>query len=534
MNTAPVNNIYFLGIGGIGMSALARYYKHAGAEVAGYDRTPSPLTAELEREGMAIHYEDNITLIPPAFTASPEKTLVIYTPALPAEHSELCYFRQNNYKVIKRSEALGHIAATKTTIAVAGTHGKSTITTLLAHLLTQAGGGCTAFLGGIAKNYHSNLLLSDAPVLVAEADEFDRSFLRLFPQIAVITATDADHLDIYGTADAMKQAFVDFANQVQPGGALIVKLGVDLPPDKPPLPPKGGKRDVPLLPLRGSGGLYRYSLDRPCDFYASNIRRMANGHSLFDLHLLDTVLPDCTLGVPGWMNVENAVAAAAAAYLYGQRSTANGQRATSAEKLLNGQRQTENDALPTVNGRQLASNAVPSPLSCGEGSGERFSPLTVYRSALASFSGVQRRFDVHVNTPHCTYVDDYAHHPEELRAAITSLREVFPQRKITGVFQPHLYTRTRDFAEGFAESLSLLDALILLDIYPARELPIAGVSSQLIFDRVAIPHKRLCTKSALMDILKTQPVDVLVTFGAGDIDCFVQPITEWLMAMNNE
>jgi UDP-N-acetylmuramate--alanine ligase len=417
---------------------------------------------------MNINYEDDAALIPPAFTAAPEKTLVIYTPALPADHREWNYFKDNNYTLLKRSKALGHIAATKTTLAVAGTHGKSTITTLLAHLLTQAGGGCTAFLGGISKNYHTNLLLSDAPALVAEADEFDRSFLQLFPQIAVITATDADHLDIYGTAGAMKQAFVDFAQQVQPGGALIMKSGIDLPFTLHPLP----------------FTVYRYSLDRPCDFYASNIRRMDNGLSRFDLHLLDTVVPGCTLGVPGWMNVENAVAAAAAAYLF------------------NGEWRMEN----------------------GE-----WANAGILHSPLASFSGVQRRFDVQINTPRCTYVDDYAHHPEELRAAITSLREVFPQRKITGVFQPHLYTRTRDFAEGFAESLSLLDELILLDIYPARELPIAGVSSQIIFDRVTIPNKQLCTKSELMDLLKTKTPDILATFGAGDIDRFVQPIKEWLL-----
>ncbi|MDR0693940.1 MAG: UDP-N-acetylmuramate--L-alanine ligase [Prevotellaceae bacterium] len=485
--------VYFLGIGGIGMSALARYYKYTGAQVAGYDRTPSPLTAELEREGMDIHYEDDVTLIPPAFTASPEKTLVVYTPALPAEHRELNYFRENNYPLIKRSKALGHIAATKTTLAVAGTHGKSTITTLLAHLLTQAGGGCTAFLGGISKNYHTNLLLSDSPVLVAEADEFDRSFLQLFPQMAVITATDADHLDIYGTAGAVKQAFATFAQQVQPGGALILKLGVELP--------------LPRTPFT----VYRYALDQPCDFYASNIRRMDNGLSRFDLHLLGTVVPDCTVGVPGWMNIENAVAAAACLWL---------------TRVESGEWRMENGEWIMESGEWIMDNGEVrkecSPLSIIH------PPLSILKKALASFAGVQRRFDVQFNTPRCTYIDDYAHHPEELRAAITSLREVFPQRKITGIFQPHLYTRTRDFAGGFAESLSLLDELILLDIYPAREAPIAGVSSQMIFDRVTIPQKQLCTKSELMDILKTKSPEVLATFGAGDIDRFVQPIKEWL------
>ncbi|MDR3180594.1 MAG: Mur ligase domain-containing protein, partial [Prevotellaceae bacterium] len=320
--------VYFIGIGGIGMSALARYYKHAGAQVAGYDRTPSPLTAELEREGVDIHYSDDVALIPPAFTASPDNTLVIYTPAVPAEHSELSYFTNNNYTLIKRSKALGHIAATKTTLAVAGTHGKTTITTMLAHLLTQAAGGCTAFLGGISKNYHSNLLLSDKPALVAEADEFDRSFLQLFPQIAVITATDADHLDIYGTAGEVKKAFADFARQVKPGGALIIKegvelslagggtgtAGVDCPPPACGHPLQEGDNPFPVP--RSPFTVYRYSANRPCDFYADNIRLMDNGLPQFDLHLLGTVLPDCVLGIPGRMNVENAVAATAAAYLY--------------------------------------------------------------------------------------------------------------------------------------------------------------------------------------------------------------------------
>ncbi|MDR0691968.1 MAG: Mur ligase domain-containing protein, partial [Prevotellaceae bacterium] len=438
--------VYFLGIGGIGMSALARYYKHAGAQVAGYDRTPSPLTAALEHEGMAIHYDDDVALIPPAFTASPENTLVIYTPALPAEHSELNYFKNNNYTLIKRSKALGHIAATKTTLAVAGTHGKSTITTLLAHLLTQVAGGCTAFLGGISKNYGSNLLLSDAPALVAEADEFDRSFLQLFPHIAVITATDADHLDIYGTAAEVKKAFADFAGQVKPGGALIIKLGVDLPQTASP----------------GVGHVYRYALDQPCDFYADNIRRMDSGLLKFDLHLLDTVLRDCVLGVPGRMNVENAVAAAAAAYLYGLnggltdlskgltdlsegltdlserltdltegRSEVTERRSEVTERRSEA---TERHSEVSEEGSVLRSPASPQPQPHppphalrrgGKGKegleqtslplGEGWGGAVLLREALATFSGVQRRFDIQLHTPTCTYVDDYAHHPEELR-----------------------------------------------------------------------------------------------------------------------
>ena len=454
--TPHLSRVYFIGIGGIGMSALARYYKHAGAEVAGYDRTPSPLTAELEKEGIAVHYEDNLSLISENFKQK-EKVLVIYTPAVPANHSELQFFLKNDYHVIKRAAALGHLAAGKDTLAVAGTHGKTTVTTLLAHLMTQTAGGCTAFLGGISKNYDTNYLVdAHSRALVAEADEFDRSFLQFFPEIAIVTAADPDHLDIYGTAEAVKQAFVDFIHQLKPGGTLIVKDGVEL-----------------SFNLAAGQRCYRYSFDKPCDFYASNIQLQDNGLMQFDLHYPDGVLKACTLGIPGRINVENAVAAVAAAWTYG-------------------------------------------------------ADMSKMKQALAGFSGVQRRFDVQVNQPTCTYIDDYAHHPEELRAAITSLRETYPGRKITGVFQPHLYSRTRDFADDFAESLSLLDKLILLDIYPARELPIAGVNSQLIFDKIKIADKYLCEKTELMTLLEQEAVDVLVTFGAGDIDRFVAPITAML------
>ncbi len=457
--------VYFIGIGGIGMSALARYYKHAGALVAGYDRTPSPLTKELENEGIAVHYEDNLALIPETFFEAPEKVLVIYTPAVPADHSELCYFQSHNFNVIKRSAALGHVAADKTTLAVAGTHGKTTTSTLLAHLLMQAGGGCTAFLGGISKNYNSNLLLSKSPALVAEADEFDRSFLQLFPNIAIITAADPDHLDIYGTAENFKRAFTDFAHQLKPNGSLIMKLGVTLP-----------------LHFTAGQKVYRYSFNTPCDFYASNIRTLEGGYPQFEWHYPGGVLNDCTLNVLGWVNIENAVAAAAAAYLYG-------------------------------------------------------ADMQAVKKALAGFCGVQRRFDVQVNTPHCTYIDDYAHHPEELRAAISSLKTIFPHRKITGIFQPHLYTRTRDFVDGFGISLSLLDELILLDIYPAREEPIEGISSKIIFDKVSCSQKTMCRKEELMDLLNkrnSHDIDVLVTFGAGDIDRFVKPISALLKEKLNE
>ncbi|MCL2098171.1 MAG: UDP-N-acetylmuramate--L-alanine ligase [Bacteroidales bacterium] len=438
------------------MSALARYYKHAGAEVVGYDRTPSPLTAELEKEGIAVHYEDNVSLIPDNFKQTANKALVIYTPAVPAEHSELQFFRQNDYQVIKRSAALGQLAANKDTLAVAGTHAKTTTSTLLAHLLTQAADGCTAFLGGVSKNYNTNLLCAHTRALVAEADEFDRSFLQLFPKIAVVTSADPDHLDIYETSEALKQAFVDFIHQIKPDGTLIIKEGVELP-----------------FTLTADQKLYRYSFDKICDFYAANIQLQTNGLMQFDIHYPAGVLKACTLGILGRVNVENAVAATAAAWAYG-------------------------------------------------------ADMELLKKALADFSGVQRRFDVQINQPNCTYIDDYAHHPEELKAAITSLRETYPRRKIIGVFQPHLYTRTRDFAPEFSESLSLLDKLILLDIYPARELPIEGVSSQLIFDKVKITDKRLCTKDELLPLLEMETIDILVTFGAGDIDRFVAPIKEML------
>ncbi|MDR0729820.1 MAG: UDP-N-acetylmuramate--L-alanine ligase [Prevotellaceae bacterium] len=470
------NAVYFIGIGGVGMSALARYYKHAGATVAGYDRTPSTLTAELEREGIDIHYEDDVSLIPAAFlpqkrasgtsATPPVGTLVIYTPAVPAEHRELNWFKQHRYTVIKRSEALGHIAAGKTTIAIAGTHGKTTISALTAHLLTQAGRDCTAFMGGISKNYHTNVLLSPSPALVSEADEFDRSFLQLFPQIAVVTAADADHLDVYDTPEAVTQAYVDFIRQVQSGGTLILKKGLYLPiADR----------------QAGNVAVYRYAADEISDFYATNIRRLDSGLLQFDLHVPHHLIGECVLGVPARVNIENAIAAVAAAWMYMK----------SAQKLS-------------------------------------YAFMKTIRKSLASFNGVQRRFDVQFNTPHGAYVDDYAHHPAELRAAITSLRETFPERKITGIFQPHLYTRTRDFADDFADSLSLLDELILLDIYPAREEPIPDVTATLILDKVTLPQKQLCAQSDLLDILETKDIDVLVTFGAGDIDRLVQPLTKWM------
>ncbi len=443
-------DIYFIGIGGIGMSAIARYCNFKGYRVTGYDRTPSDLTAELEKEGIGIHYEDDIARIP----GNPDSTLVIYTPAIPHDMKELVYVREHGYKVIKRSEMLGGIAGGQHCLAIAGTHGKTTTSTLLAHILTVSGTGCSAFLGGISKNYGTNLLMSHTSVMVAEADEFDRSFLQLHPEIAAITAMDADHLDIYSDLDHVREAFRQFASQVT--GTVITRLGLD------------------ITSTMTKAAILRYSFDDArADFYAGNIRKDDCGYFTFDLNYPDGVIHDCRCGIPGWVNVENSIAAAAVALCYG----------TAPEKI---------------------------------------------REALASFSGVRRRFDIHVNTPHCSYIDDYAHHPKELESAISSIRGMFPGRKLTAVFQPHLYTRTRDFADDFAAALSKVDKLILLDIYPAREEPIPGVTSSIIFDKVTAPQKVLITKEELMPCLEKEDLDILATFGAGNIDRFCGPVTEML------
>ena len=445
---------YFIGIGGIGMSAIARYFKHRGFAVSGYDRTPSELTRALEQEGISVHYEDEIDAIP----RDAEKTFVIYTPAVPEELAELQYVRSHGYALCKRSAALGEIARGQACLAVAGTHGKTTTSTLLAHIFTHSGAGCSAFLGGISKNYDSNLLLSRNPVLVAEADEFDRSFLQLFPHIAVITSTDADHLDIYSDHAHVLEAFGLFAGQVDADGAVVVKQGVELPTE--------GVRAKVL----------RYAYDTPCDFYASEIVPLPGGRFDFTLNHPGGRIAHCTVGIPGWVNVENAVAASAVALLHG------------------------------------------------------IGPEQV-RAALACFQGVRRRFDIHVDTPRIAYIDDYAHHPNEIRAAISSMRNIFPGRRLLGIFQPHLYTRTRDFAAEFADALGGLDALVMLPIYPAREEPIPGVGSELIFDRVQLSDKVLIPKDQLMDYLHSRPLDCVATFGAGDIDRFIGPIETYLKTL---
>lgn len=444
------SNVYFIGIGGIGMSALARYYKFKGYSVSGYDKTPSDLTAELVKEGIPVHYEDRPDLIP----ADPADTLVVYTPAIPEDLGEMVYVHGHGYKVIKRSRVLGEITKGQDCLAVSGTHGKTSTSTMTAHILTQSGEGCSAFLGGISKNYGTNMLVSHNPVVVAEADEFDHSFLQLFPETAVITAMDPDHLDIYGTPDAYRQAFRDFASQVS--GHLVLKQG------------------LPVSSSDTKAEIVTYSLeDKASDYHSENARPDERGHYRFDIVYPGGRIGDILLGVPGKVMVENAVAAAAVCLIHG----------TSPEAI---------------------------------------------RSALESYSGVKRRLEEHINRPGLTYIDDYAHHPQELASAIGSIRAMFPGRKITAVFQPHLYTRTRDFADGFAKSLSMVDKLILLDIYPAREAPIPGVTSKIIFDNVTAPEKVMIRKEELMDYLAGEPLDVLVTFGAGNIDRFVEPITEML------
>ncbi len=444
------------------MSAIARYYNHAGYNVTGYDRTPSKLTAKLEEEGIAIHFNPDISLVP----SDIEETLVIYTPAIPKDMEELVYVQEKGYRLIKRSRALGEIASSQKCLGVAGTHGKTSTSTMLSHLYTHSGTGCSAFLGGISKNYHTNLLLSKNPVLVAEADEFDRSFLQLFPDVAVITSTDADHLDIYGDSDTMKVAFSEFASQIKENGALILKKGVE----------------INLSNVNAK--VYSYSYTEKADFCPENIQLMEGGYFRFDLvyPMLKTIygeelsggkIEGCTVGIPGWVNVENGIAAAAAALIGG----------IAPEKI---------------------------------------------KEALAAFQGVERRFDIHINTPKISYIDDYAHHPNELSSAISSIRNIFPSRKITAMFQPHLYTRTRDFAEEFAQSLSMVDELVLLDIYPARELPIEGVTSEIIFKDVTLENKVLIRKEEALEYLKGRDIDIMVTFGAGDIDRLIVPVKEML------
>lgn len=438
-------SLYFIGAGGIGMSALVRYFLAKGYRVAGYDRTPSPLTAELQAEGLEIVYDESVDLIPD-YCRDPATTLVVYTPAIPATHAGLVYFREQGFQVIKRAELLGLITQSSKGLCFSGTHGKTTTSSMAAHIFHESPIGCNAFLGGILRNYDSNLILSDhSPFTVIEADEYDRSFHWLHPYMAVVTATDPDHLDIYGTEEAYLESFAHFTSLIQPGGCLVMKRGIKLVPR-----------------VQEGVKVYTYSARDGGDFHAGNIR-VGNGTIVFDFVAPDGVVADVELGVPVDINIENAVAAMAIARL--------------------------ND---------VADDDM--------------------RRAMASFRGAKRRFEFWVKRDDRVMIDDYAHHPDELKASIRSVRALYPGRKLTVIFQPHLYSRTRDFAPQFAEALSMADQVILLDIYPAREQPIPGVTSQIIFDKITCREKELCLREKLLERIKECNFDVLLTMGAGDID----------------
>ena len=446
--------VYFLGIGGIGMSALARYFKHAGFVVSGYDRTETALTRELVAEGIDVHYDDRPEWV--AAALKKEETLVVLTPAVPADMGERVFLEKSGFRIKKRSEVLGMICAQSKTCAVAGTHGKTTVSTMLAHILKTSKLDCTAFLGGISKNYQTNLLLSsESEWMVAEADEFDRSFLRLFPDLAVVTSMDADHLDIYGDHQSIIESFNAFVAQVKPGGAAVVKKG---------LPIDQGRNS--------QARYYSYSLNEQADFYAENLRLVDEAYHFSLVHPKGKIEHLC-LNYPGRMNVENAVAASSLAILAGVES--------------------------------------------GE-----------LREALASYQGVKRRFDVRYRSPKYLLIDDYAHHPEELKATIGSVKAMFAGRWVTGIFQPHLYSRTNDFYRDFARELSQLDEVILLDIYPAREKPMPGVSSEMIFEALKNEYKLLTTKSDLLEVAKNIKPGVVLMMGAGDIDSLVEPVRKIL------
>lgn len=452
MNLQHIQSVYFVGAGGIGMSALVRYFLSKGMSVAGYDRTKSPLTEQLIGEGAAIHFTDDVHLIPESFK-NKANTLVVYTPAVPADHAELSWFRANGFEVLKRSQVLGLITKSSRGICIAGTHGKTTTSSITAHLFRQSSVDCNAFLGGILKNYKSNLLLSDhSDLVVVEADEYDRSFHQLTPYMAVITSADPDHLDIYGTPEAYKESFEVFTSLIRPDGTLIMKYGINITPR-----------------LQSGVKIYTYSAeDKNADFHAGNIR-IGNGEIWFDFIGPSVLIADIQLGVPVKVNIENSIAAIALAWLNGVK------------------------------------------------------PQEI-KDAMRSFEGPERRFDFHLKKDDIVLIDDYAHHPEELKSSILSVKELYPGRKVTGIFQPHLYSRTRDFAAGFAESLSFLDELILLDIYPAREEPIPEVTSGIIFDRVTIRDKKLCTKEQLPELIRDGSFDVVLMLGAGDIDRLIEPV----------
>ena len=456
-----IRYVYFLGIGGIGMSALARWFLVNGYEVAGYDRTATALTNALQQEGMAIHFDEDIEQIPVHFRENRDETLVIYTPAVPKTHREYIYLTEHGFTLQKRSQVLGLLAGRMTTVAIAGTHGKTTTSSMVAHILKDSGVNCAAFLGGITQNYGTNFLLNEPTddlskvICVVEADEFDRSFLTLFPQVAIVTSTDADHLDIYGDHNAVLDSFSAFVSQIKPDGTLFMKRGL-------------------ALADRTPATVYAYSLDEG-SFYSKNLR-IENACFVFDIVYPQGVIENITLQMPGFHNVENAVAAAAAALQVG-----------------------------------VAPEQI--------------------RQALGNYKGVKRRFEYILKSKNVIFIDDYAHHPAEVFAFLSSLKALYPERKVTAIFQPHLFSRTRDFAEEFAKSLSLADRVILLDIYPARELPIEGVSADLIFKSILSENKVQCTKAELPDLLRNEPPELVATIGAGDIDQMI-PVLRNLFETN--
>lgn len=446
MNLSNVHNIYFIGVGGIGMSALARYFKSIGKHVTGYDKTPSEITEALEGLGVSVHFQDDVKNIDQAFRNS-EATLVIYTPAIPKTHSELNYFISNGFNVMKRSQVLGLITENTFCLAVAGTHGKTTTTSILGHLMYQSDVKLTAFLGGISENYNSNLILNGDEVSVVEADEFDRSFLTLSPNLACITSMDADHLDIYGDASELKKSFEDFSKKIKPNGKLFVKNG---------------------LPLKG----ITYGIEDDADYSVQNIK-IEKGAYVFDVKTPQEIIRNLKFNLPGRHNLSNALIAMAMAAEFG------------------------------VSHQQLA-------------------------RALESYKGVKRRFTYQIKTDNLVFIDDYAHHPEEINAVHSAVREMYPDKKVLAIFQPHLYTRTRDFVDEFAKSLSQFDELILLDIYPARELPIEGVTSSWLLDKIDNANKKLVSKQNLISEIRKSSCQVILTIGAGDIGEEVKYIKEEL------
>ena len=454
MQTKEIKSVYFVGAGGIGMSALVRYFLTKGYNVGGYDKTPSELTEKLIEEGAKIHYEENVEDIDSCFKQK-DSTLIVYTPAIPAEHKEMVYFREKGFEIQKRAQVLGFLTQSHKGLCVAGTHGKTTTSTMAAHLLHQSKVDCNAFLGGISKNYGTNYILSDSDYVVIEADEFDRSFHWLRPYMTVITATDPDHLDIYGTKEAYLESFRHYTTLIQPGGALIIHKGLEMKPD-----------------VQEGVRVYEYAREEG-DFHAENIR-IGGGEIVFDFVHPGGVVKDIQLGVPVSINIENGIAAMALAILNG----------VSEEDL---------------------------------------------RKGMKSFGGVDRRFDFKVKTDKMVFLSDYAHHPNEIEQSVKSVRELYKDKKIAAIFQPHLYTRTRDFYKEFASALSLLDCVYLCDIYPARELPIEGVTSKLIYDNLRSGiEKHLIHKEDILDVARSRNFDVLMSLGAGDIENYVPQITKIL------